>query len=129
MRVSYEFDGQTFSKELKEIEVQGILLHATPDSNVEGIKTNGLKVNMPMTKALININAIFCTVPSETPNTGDLFRYYDNWSIVIIDTKLIPNHKWYVDIFGEIDASNNGKNKHVMTFEDIPATAIKIVKP
>ena len=130
MIFNYEtLTGETISKELVEFPVSGIILHATPDCNVESIKKSGLKVDMPRRKSLLDIHALFCTVPSPTPNTNDLFRYYDDWSIVVIDTALIPDHKWYIDFFAEIDASNNGKNKHIMTFEDIPPHAIKnIVK-
>lgn len=131
MKFEYKvlFSRETFSRELQEIVVNDLILHATPDCNVDSIKANGLKVNMPRTKSITDTNAIFCTIPSGNPSTDDLFRYYDDWSIVVIDVKLIPEHKWYVDFFAENDASNNGMNKHIMTFEDIPPTAIKkIVK-
>ncbi len=126
MIIEYEgLDGKIYSEDLKEIKVTGVLLHSTPDENVDSIKANGLKTKMPRTKLMVDVNAIFCTIPSETPNTSDLFRYYDDWSIVVIDTDEIPKHKWYIDFLAEEDPSNNGHNKHVMTFEDIPSAAIK----
>lgn len=128
MKIEYKgLDGETYSENLREVEVTGVLLHATPDHNVDSIITNGLKIKMPRTKLLVDVNAIFCTIPSATPNTNDLFRYYDDWSIVVIDTTKIPDHKWYVDFLAADDTSNNGHNKHIMTFEDIPAAAIKKV--
>lgn len=126
MKIEYEgLDGETYFEDLKEIKTSGILLHSTPDKNVERIMQEGLKAKKPRIKLMVDVDAIFCTVPSETPNTKDLFRYYDDWSIVVIDTDKIPNHKWYVDFLGEDDPSNNGQNKHVMTFDNIPAPAIK----
>ena len=128
MKIKYEgLDGETYTEDLKEIKVSGPLLHSTSDENVDSIKMNGLKTKMPKAKLMVDVDAIFCTVPSSTPSTADLFRYYDDWSIVVIDTDQIPNHKWYIDFLGEDDPSNNGQNKHVMTFEDIPANAIKKV--
>ena len=126
MKIHYKgLDDKIYSEDLIEIKVAGILLHSTPDANVESIKANGLKTKMPKTKLLADIDAIFCPIPSATPNTADLFRYYDDWSIVVIDAGRIPNHKWYIDFLAEEDPSNNGHNKHVMTFENIPAAAIK----
>ncbi len=126
--MKFEYRGlidQLVTVELQEVQVKGVILHATPDRNVEGIKARGLKTGMPPVKRAVDVKAVFCTVPSENPSTDDLFRYYDNWSIVVIDTSLIPGHKWYADFLASIDPSNNGSNKHVMTFEDIPASAIK----
>ena len=126
--IKYEgLDGEIYTETLREIKVTGILLHSTPDQNVDSIKLDGLKVKMPKEKLIVDVDAVFCTIPSETPNTSDLFRYYDDWSIIVIDTDTIPNHSWYIDFLAEDDPSNNGQNKHVMTFEDIPATAIKKV--
>ncbi len=130
--MKFEYKGladQLVSVELEEIDVKGVILHATPDRNIEGIKADSLKTGMPRVKCAVDIRAVFCTVPSENPSTDDLFRYYNNWSIVVIDTSLIPGHKWYTDFLASIDPSNNGSNKHIMTFEDIPASAItKILK-
>jgi len=128
MRIKYEgLDRETYSVDLREIKVKGILIHATPDDNIDSIKRDRPKTKMPRTKLLVDVDAIFCTIPSKTLNTADLFRYYDDWNIVVIDTDKIPDHKWYIDFLGEDDISNNGQNKHVMTFEDIPAIAIKKV--
>ena len=96
MKIDYEgLDGITYSETLMEIAVDGVLLHSTPDLNIENIKQEGLKRKMPRTKLMVDIDAIFCTVPTETPNTSDLFRYYDDWSIVVIDTEKIPNHFFF----------------------------------
>jgi len=125
-RIDYKgLDGNIYSEELKEIKVSGKLLHATPDYNIEGIKKNGLKINMPATKLVVDISAIFCTIPSKKPTTNDLFRYYEDWSIVIVDTDKIPDHVWYIDFLAEIDSSNNGENQHIMTLANIPPEAIK----
>lgn len=130
MKLKYkDFDEQDCEEELASIVVPEFILHTTPDENVKSILENGIKLGMPRNKRLLDINAIFCTIPSLTPNPNDLFRYYDDWSIVVIDTSKIPNHKWYVDIFATEDPSNNGSNKHIMTFEDIPKNAInKVIK-
>lgn len=130
MEFKYEsFTGDIITKELEEVKVEGMLLHATPDYNVESIKNTGLKVKMPKNKLMADIDAIFCTIPSAIPNTSDLFRYYDDWSVVVIDTTKIPDHKWYFDFLSSKDASNNGKSNHIFTFENIPPEAInKIVK-
>lgn len=76
---------------------------------------------------MVDVNAIFCTRPSNPPNTSDLFRYNDDWSIIVIDTDKIPNHKWYIDFLAQEDSSNNGQNLHILTFEDIPPYAIRKV--
>lgn len=126
MRLEYSgLDGQLYLEDLREIKVSGILLHSTPDERVERILAEGLKISMPKTKLLVDLDAIFCTIPSATPNTKDLFRYYKDWSIVLIDTAKIPEHSWYVDFLAEEDPSNNGSNKHIMTFQNIPPIAIK----
>lgn len=126
MKIEYEgLDGKVYTKDLKEIKVSGILLHATPTKNIQSILKDGLKTSMPKEKLMVDIDAIFCTIPSEIPNTIDIFRYYADWSIVVIDTGKIPDHIWYVDFLGEEDISNTGENKHVMTFRDIPNIAIK----
>lgn len=127
VKLKYEgLDGKIYSENLKSAKVNGILLHSTPDKNVNRIKRNGLKTKMPKTKLLVDLDAIFCTVAGDNPNTNDLFRYYDDWSIVVIDADKIPNHKWFIDFLAEDEMKSNGKpNRHIMTFENIPPTAIK----
>ena len=128
MEFSYTgLDGESYTEHLQEVQVEGVLLHATPDSNVESIRQQGLKTNMPRTKLMADVRAVFCTIPSEKPSTADLFRYYDDWSIIVIDTEKIPAHRWYIDFLAAEDMSNHGSNQHVMTFEEIPASAIRKV--
>ncbi|PHN03537.1 hypothetical protein [Flavilitoribacter nigricans] len=122
-------DGREYTEDLEPVSVSGLLLHATPDERIDRIKREGLRIKMPRTKLLADIDAIFCTIPSGTPNTADLFRYYDDWSIVVIDTDRIPDHRWYIDFLAAADPSSNGQNLHILTFQDIPADAIrKIIK-
>jgi hypothetical protein len=130
MKFEYQgLDGKTCTVELEEIEAKDIVLHSTPDENVASIREVGLKTKMPRTKLMVDVDAIFCTIPSPSPNTRDLFRYYEDWSIIVIDTSLLPDHKWYIDFLADEDMSNNGQNKHIMTFQDIPPEAItKVLK-
>ena len=120
-------DGKVYQEKLTPVEVSGVLLHATPDSNIEKIRKEGLKTGMPRIKLMVDLNALFCTKPSNPPNTSDLFRYYNDWSIIVIDAGKIPNQKWYIDFLAQEDSSNNGQNLHILTFEDIPPYAIRKV--
>jgi len=124
------FIGQDMIVDLIQLFPPDRILHATPDENVAGIKEHGLKIGMPQVKCVVDVPAIWATIPSKEPKVADLFRFYDNWSIVVIDPSKLPNHIWYEDFLGQKDTSNNGENKHIMTFQDIPVDAIiKIIKP
>jgi len=120
-------DGTTNEETLVEVILtKSLLLHATPRDRSQNILKEGLLIGMPTTKSIIPQEAIFLTEVSDSPCTNDLFRYYNDWCVIVVDTSKIPNHKFYRDFFAQPNMDNIGKeNKHVMCFENIPAKAIK----
>ena len=116
-----------YIRKLKEIDVPKMLFHVTPYENVDKILKEGLKVNMPQVLSLTTkVNAIFCSISSKIPNVVDLFIHNEDYGIIAINTEKILDHKWYIDIFVNIEY--DGKNKHVMTFDNIPSVVLKEVK-
>jgi hypothetical protein len=132
MRITYSGPtGESYIEELEAVELSGILLHATPESSVDQILKEGLRTGMPAVKNFTDLQAIFCTIPSENPSTADLFRFYEDWSVLVIDADLLPDHLWYRDFLAAEEAEASGvPNRHVITFQDIPPEAVvKVLTP
>lgn len=130
----YEYeglDGTVCSEELVVRKVTGFLLHSTPDENVPAILKEGLKCEPPTrTKQLLDIPAIFCSIPGAKSHTGDLFRSYDDWSVIVINTDVLLGHVWYEDFLADPEMRNRQRlNNHVFKFADIPKNAIhKVIR-
>ncbi len=89
---------------------------------------DGLLLNRPANKRMVDIPAIFCTIPSEQPSTKDLFRVYKDWSIIVIDAKSNPDMIWYKDFLAENDTSSHAGNQHVLTLSPIkPDVITKVI--
>lgn len=122
------FSDQTIDKVLEEVKVGERLLHATPRSNKQSIEANGLLIGQPQEKSMSDTNALFLSQVVEG-NTGDLFRYYDSWCVVVIDTTKCPGITFYKDFFAQPEMDNRGRrNHHVMCLESIPKEAIHSVQ-
>jgi hypothetical protein len=123
------FDGSPIEVELVAV-VPGKekLVHATPRRNVPSIQAHGLLIGQEPNKSLMPQQAVFLTEFSDDPTTGELFRFYDDWAVVVIDLTKIPDHRFYRDFFAAPEMERRGlENRHVMCLEPIPPEAISKV--
>jgi len=111
-------------KEIPPNELSDIIVHKSNPKYRENILTNGLKVRAgECYKTYVGYGekctpAIFATNSTNKRAWFDSTYDDDIWGI---DTKLIPQIKWYKDRHYEA-----GK-KHIVAFQDIPPTAIKLL--
>lgn len=109
-----------------DISKYDVLFHGTPKENKDSILAEGLKLDMPCNKSMIPSGLLFFSYPIDY-NTSDLFRYYDDWCIIVLDVnKLIENQiTFYDDEFSKHDRSS--QNNHLCSIKAIPADCIKKV--
>jgi len=125
------FNEESFEKEFiqHDISKYDVLYHVTTEDRIENIKNDGLKINQPQYKSLVETGMLFFSYPI-LHNTQDLFRYYDKSYIVALDVqKLIKDGIiFYDDNFSNQDQSSN--RNHLCCEVDIPVKYIKkIIEP
>ena len=84
----------------------------------EGLKTSGKTENW-LSNTNINGKVIFAIMSNN--NNDAYYSTYDD-DIYEIDVNKIKNHQWFLD-----PNFQSNSTKHIITFEDIPVTAIKLI--
>ena len=125
------FSEETYEKEFLQHDISkyDVLYHVTTKDRIEKIKNDGLKINQPMHKSIVDTGMLFFSYPMNH-TTEDLFRYYDNSYIVVLDTEeLIKDDViFFDDYFSNQDMSSN--RNHLCCEVDIPVKYIKkIIEP
>jgi len=125
------FTGETYEKEFNQHDISkyDVLYHVTTEDRIENIEKEGLKINQPQHKSIVDTGMLFFSYPIKH-TTGDMFRYYDDSFIVALDTQeLIKDGiTFYDDNFSNQDMSSN--RNHLCCEVDIPVKYIKkIIEP
>lgn len=132
MKKTYkDFLGDDFTIDFKEHDISNyeVLFHVTLKENRENIEKNGLLINQPTYKSLIQTDLLFFSYPIDM-NTSDCFRWSDEYySLIILDAKTLKEdgYVFYDDYFSSKDQSS--KRNHLCCDKDIPSKYItKIIE-
>ena len=111
-------------KEIPSEELNQIVVHKSNPKFRENILTNGLIPKAGECYKIYVGYGVKCTPVIFATNSTNKRAFFDptyDDDIWYIDTTKIPNHKWYKD------KHYGSSSKHIVTFDAIPANAIKLV--
>ncbi len=115
---------EDYSPAGKEIMPEKIIIHKSSPKNREQILLNGLKTRTGECYKTYAGYGEKCTPAIFATNSTNKRAWFDSTyddDIWAINTELIPNIKWYKDKHYE------STKKHVVSFQDIPASAIELI--
>lgn len=110
-----------------DISKYDVIFHVTPKTNRKRIEMEGLLLNQPQHKSIIETGLLFFSYPVDM-NTSDCFRWSDeHYSLIILDAKMLKEdgYEFFDDYFGRSDLSS--KRNHLACERNIPAKYIKKV--
>ena len=111
-------------KEITSDELNKLLVHKSNPKNRETIENNGLRVRTGECYKTYVGYGEKCTPAIFATNSTNKRAWFDSTyddDIWVIDSTKIPNVKWFKDKHYETT------KKHIVTFQDIPKEAIKLI--
>lgn len=115
--IEYEFKEHDISK-------YDVLYHVTTEDRIKSIETNGLEIGHDLNKSITYTNMLFLSYHIDY-TTRDLFRWYDNSIIVVLDAKKIFEDGiiFYDDVFSSKDRSS--RRNHICCETNLGTKYIK----
>lgn len=115
---------EDYSPAGKEITPEKFIIHKSNPKNREDIASNGLKVRTGECYKTYAGYGVKCTPAIFATNSTNKKAWFDSTyddDVWAIDTTQIPDVKWYKDKHYE------SSKKHIVSFQDIPPSAIKLI--